>query len=354
MVSMAWMVSLFFAVNIGASGTAASMAPAYGSGAISRRWVALALAGAAVAAGALVCGAPVARTIGSGLVPSRLFNAETVIIVLLAASATLFAANLLGVPLSTSEVTVGSIVGLGLADHALKFGHVILVVAMWLIIPALAYLLARIMSRLHPWLRRKRSSRPPFNRRLAACLLAAAGFGQAFAAGMNNVANAVGPLVGAGLAPLAASLMWGAVFVGLGAFFLGGRVLDTNAKKLVTMSLLDGGSASVISGLLTALASLAGLPVPLTQASTMAILGLRAPGSTQSSARPIVTRVLRIWITSPLASLVVSYTAVVIVTHGHGNILLFAVALLACAFGYRSALRRSPRQRQRASTSADE
>ncbi len=349
---MAWIVSLFFAVNIGASGTAASMAPAYGSGAVPRRWVALALAAAAVTAGALIDGAPVARTIGGGLVPARLFNAGTVVIVLLAASATLFGANLLGVPLSTSEVTVGSIVGLGVADQSLQLNRILLVVAMWLVMPAAAYLLARGMARIQPWLRRLRTPHPPSSRRLAAWLIAAAGCGQAFAAGMNNVANAIGPLVGAHLASLASSLIWGAVFVGLGAFLLGGRVLHTNAKKLVQLSLLDGGSAALISGVLTALASLGGLPVPLTQASTMAILGLRKPLGARE-ARSVAVRVLKIWMISPLLSLVISYAAVAGFAHGH-RLLLSLLAVLAAGLAV-SALRRASRRRAgRGPSSADD
>lgn len=350
---MAWIVSLFFAVNIGASGTAASMAPAYGSGAVPRRWVALALAGAAVAAGALLDGAPVARTIGGGLVPDRFFNAETVIIVLLASSTTLFAANLLGVPLSTSEVTVGSIAGLGLADQCLQLDRILLVVAIWLVMPAAAYLLARGLARLHPWLRRQKALLPPSSRRLAIWLIAAAGCAQAFAAGMNNVGNAIGPLAGAHLASLASSLLWGAAFVGLGAFLLGGRVLDTNAKKLAQLSLLDGGSAALISGVLTAVASLGGLPVPLTQASTMAILGLRDPLAALD-ARPTAARVLKIWMASPLASLVISYGAVVGFAHGHRGLLLVLLAVLAAGIGIIAVWRSPCRREDRAPSSADD
>jgi sulfate permease len=334
------MISLFFAVNIGASGTAASMAPAYGSGAVPRRSTALALAGIAVAAGALFGGAPVSRTIGGGLVPSRFFTAETVIIVLAAASTTLFAANLLGVPLSTSEVAVGSIVGLGLAEHALRLGHVLLIVGVWLAMPAAAFVIARGITRWHPWLRRQLLPHPLWGRRLAAGLLTATGCAQAFAAGMNNVANAIGPLTGAHLTPLRSSLAWGAVFVGLGAFLLGGRVLDTNAKKLAQWSLLDGGSAALISGVLTALASLEGLPVPLTQASTMAILGLQGP-LLALPARPVALRVLRIWVISPIASLLVSYTAVDMLTNSRAHFPIALLALLAAGWGLHALRRRS-------------
>ncbi len=55
---------------------------------------------------------------------------------------------------------------------------------------------------------------------------------EAFSAGMNNVANAVGPLVGAGLLSVQHGIIFGGLFVALGALLLGSRVLETNGKKL--------------------------------------------------------------------------------------------------------------------------
>jgi sulfate permease len=90
----------FFALNIGASGTAASMGAAYGGGAVSRR-TAVWLVAAAVFAGAFG-GGRVTATLGSGIVPEGLLTAQEALVILGSASATLFVANLLGIPLSTS------------------------------------------------------------------------------------------------------------------------------------------------------------------------------------------------------------------------------------------------------------
>ena len=55
-------------------------------------------------------------------------------------------------------------------------------------------------------------------------------------------------------------------------------------------------------------ASLFGLPVPLTQATTMAIFGIgMADHGKKLWKNPIVTRIIKIWLVSPLSSLVVSY-----------------------------------------------
>ncbi|GMA60115.1 hypothetical protein [Alicyclobacillus fastidiosus] len=67
MLIIAWVIALFFAANIGASGTAASMGAAYGAGAIRRKWMALVLVAAAAFLGAVIGGGSVVKTISGGL-----------------------------------------------------------------------------------------------------------------------------------------------------------------------------------------------------------------------------------------------------------------------------------------------
>lgn len=116
---VAFIIAFFFAMNIGGSGAAASMGLAYGAGAIQNKRKALFLCGICVFLGAVIGGGEVVKTIGSGIVPQQVFTVKIVIIVLFAATFTLFIANVLGIPLSTSEVTVGSLVGVGIAFQSL-------------------------------------------------------------------------------------------------------------------------------------------------------------------------------------------------------------------------------------------
>ena len=124
-------IALFFAMNIGASGTAASMGAAYGSGAISKKW-SLYLCAIACFIGALF-GGEVVKTIGSGIVPASSMEGQfdIVLIILIGATLTLFIANLMGIPLSTSEVTVGSVVGVGIALRELMVWKLFVIVMFW-------------------------------------------------------------------------------------------------------------------------------------------------------------------------------------------------------------------------------
>ncbi len=144
---LAGIVALFFAMNIGASGAAASISVAYGSGAIASRKKALLLCGIAIFLGAVIGGSEVAKTIGSGIIPQNLLTAKVVLIILSSAALSLFIANLIGIPLSTSEITVGSIVGVGIAQQALYINNILVIAAFWVIVPVVAFTIAFLLGK---------------------------------------------------------------------------------------------------------------------------------------------------------------------------------------------------------------
>lgn len=342
MMVLVWAVALFFALNIGASGTAASMGAAYGGGAVNRRWVALLLAALSVFLGAVLGGGNVVHTIGHNIVPDRLLTPAIVVIILSGACITLFLANMLRVPLSTSEVTVGSLLGVGVAFRSIYATHVLFLFFLWIMLPFAAFFAAYAVGKGIGRFER-RLGRAVNVRRVEWVLrvvLVGAGCYEAFAAGMNNVANAVGPLVGAGLIGTQSGLVWGALFVALGAIVLGGRTLETNAKKITELSLVQGSVVSLISGTLVIIVSLLGFPFPLTQATTMSIFGV---GSAKSGfglfRKDIVRRVLVVWITSPVSSLVVSFLLVRIFVEVNLYGVVIVVSSFIMASGYLSFFR---------------
>ncbi|MEC2070611.1 inorganic phosphate transporter [Alkalihalophilus marmarensis] len=305
----AFAIAFFFAMNIGASGTAAAMGPAYGSGAVPNKRIAMLLVGVFAFFGALA-GGEVVRTIGSGIIPADIVDVELVIIILASACLTLFIANLLGIPLSTSEVVVGAIVGAGIAYQALYFDKLLVIVSFWVIVPVVAFIVAYLAGHLvnkaekkWPLLTGKGKWRKPL-----VILLIVCGCLEAFAAGMNNVANAVGPLVGAGLIDVRTAVLFGGAFVALGALLLGGKVLETNGKKITRLSLLQGSTVSITGGGLVIVASLFGLPVPLTQVTTGAIVGIgTAKNGFRLWQKGILKQIAKVWVVSPVFSLVMSY-----------------------------------------------
>lgn len=319
-------IAAFFAANIGASGTAAAMGAAYGGGAVRKRRTAVWLAGGFAFAGAITCGSMVVATISEGIVPSAFITLEVSIILLISACLSLYYANRLGIPLSTSEVTVGSLVGVGLAFSQLYWQTLLLIVFAWLITPICAYLISYGINRLLAPLETRLAAQSGGWKKGLSLLLAACGCYEAFSAGMNNVANAVGPIIGAGLIPMWVGLLIGAASMAGGAIMLGGRVLETNGKNITELSLMQGSIVSFTGGTLVITASLFGIPVPLTQATTMAIIACGGERIGLSIFRkPIVKRIMFIWVISPLSSLILSYVLIQLFVTGS---LLYAAGLL--------------------------
>jgi sulfate permease len=306
---LACIVALFFAMNIGASGAAASISVAYGSGAIKKRINALIICGIAIFLGAVLGGSEVAETIGSDIVPSSILTAKIVLIILSSAALSLFIANLIGIPLSTSEITVGAVVGVGIAEKALYINNIMVIMAFWVIVPIVGFSIAYISGKLimvienkYPSLKGNKAAK------ILTIFVVIVGFLEAFSAGMNNVANAVGPLVGAHLVPMNIGILLGGIAIAVGAIFLGGRVLQTNAKKITSFSLIEGVAISGTGSFLVIMASIFGLPVPLTQVTSTAIMGIGVAKKGKNTVnKQVISKIVKVWLVSPVFSLVISY-----------------------------------------------
>ncbi|WP_141433822.1 inorganic phosphate transporter [Bacillus sp. 03113] len=306
---LACFMALFFAMNIGASGAAASISVAYGSGAISSKRKALIICGIAIFLGAVIGGSEVVKTIGEGLIPKSFLSPKVVLIILSSAAMSLFFANLIGIPLSTSEITVGSVVGAGVAFHALYITNILWIVLFWILVPGFSFILALFLGKI---IKRLENRFPQIltqkYQRIVAYILIIVGFFEAFSAGMNNVANAIGPLVGADLISISFGIFIGGIFISIGAMFLGGKVLQTNGKKITKFSLQEGVAISGTGAFLVILSSIFGLPVPLTQVTSTAIMGIGVSQDGFSILRKqIINKILKVWIVSPIFSLVISY-----------------------------------------------
>lgn len=322
-------IGAIFALNIGASGTAAAMGAAYGGRAVSRRTAQI-LAGTFALLGAVLGGGAVTKTIGQGIVPEGMISVSGAAIVLAAACITLSLANYLRIPLSTSEVTVGAVAGLGIALGHFNTGYLLFLVGLWVVFPVLAgglgWLVARIVHR--PIYQRLERGRARHVRRAVGLLLIGAGCFEAFAAGTNNVANALGPLVGAGLIDPQLGLVLGGLALGLGASTVGGRVLETNGR-LTHLTYVGGAIVSLVAGGLTLAASILGLPVPLTQATTAAIAGVGAgAGGCRAVDAHLVRRILLVWGTSPVTSLMIAYLIVLSTTGASPGLELPVIVLV--------------------------
>ncbi|WHY88490.1 inorganic phosphate transporter [Neobacillus novalis] len=333
-------IGLFFAINIGASGAAASMGIAYGAGVVKKR-LALLLCSIAVFLGAWLGGGEVVKTIGSGIVPSSTFTVPVALIVLASAALSLFLANIFGIPLSTSEVAVGSVVGAGIVYQSVFASKLVWIMLFWLLTPFTAFFIAIGASfllenrRLKGWMKARKAV--PF----LSVLVVFMGLFEAFSAGMNNVANAVGPLVGANILAVGSGIFWGGLFVAAGALLLGQRVLETNGKKITTLRLEEGCVISGTGATIVTVASVFGIPVPLTQITTSSIIGMGfAKHGKAVLKKDIVVQLLTVWIVSPVLSMVLSYTLIQLIIEHNFYPIIAMVGVLISVFGVLSLMKR--------------
>ena len=290
------LVAVFVGFNIGGSSTGVAFGPAVGSDTISKT-AAAGLMSVFVLLGGWTVGRRVVDRLGRDIVTTP-FTLEVSIGILFFVGVALFLSNVAGVPASTSMTAVGAIAGLGLAEGTLNWASMGQIVSWWLVSPILAFWVSAIIGRyfypdLVEWFAVTQSEGsllvldrtgavprptlgPNTTRRelLGTALVVAIGCYMAFSAGASNVANAVAPLVGSGDLGMNQGILLGAGAIGLGAFTIARRTMDTVGNDLTELPLLAAlVVATVSSTIVTALSALR-VPASFVIIATMSIVGL--------------------------------------------------------------------------------
>ena len=300
MVALLFLVGVFVAAfvgfNIGGSSTGVAFGPAVGSDTVSKVTAAALMTVFALLGGWTV-GREVVETLGGDLVTTT-FTLEVSIGVLFFVGLALFLSNVAGVPASTSMTAVGAMAGLGLARGTLNLAEMGQIVVWWLVSPVLAFWVSAVVGRYYyprlvEWFAVTRTEGsllvldrsgalprpvlgPNTTRRefVGTVLVVGIGCYMAFSAGASNVANAVAPLVGSGSLSMSEGLLLGGGAIGLGAFTIARRTMDTVGNDLTDLPLLAAlVVAAVSSTIVTALSAL-GVPASFVVIATMSIVGL--------------------------------------------------------------------------------
>mgnify|MGYP001579870590 CR=1 FL=1 len=303
---------VFFALNMGASGVAPAFASAYGARLVKRR-AGFVLFSLFVVLGALTLGRGVSVTLGKSLLPKEVLSFDTVLAILGAATTGLFLANTLKIPQSTSQVTVGAIVGAGLYFQQLNYKTVFLkILPMWIILPAVSYVLTWILYRkiyppehdnLHIYQKLFTNEKKlRVSALLASCYVA-------FAIGSNNVGNAVGPLFGAGLVGVNLGLLLVSPIFGIGALALGKGNLETAGKEIVPLGVFSSTLVSFVTATLLIVASVLGIPQSLVQLNIFSIfaIGCLKNGHRHTLGQQLTKKTIFVWVITPILSVAVSY-----------------------------------------------
>lgn len=304
-------VTIFFAVNMGASGIAPTFSVAYGGGLIKKKRAVI-LFTIFVILGALTLGRGVVKTLSQGILPKEYLNSNVALIIITSATLSLFLANLLAIPESTSMVTVGAVVGTALFFRHIQLKTFFWLIPMWISFPLVSFLITYFLYRkIYPphhgnlWLYQKIFSNEAKLKKLAVIISC---YG-AFAVGTNNVANAVGPLAGAGAINSNTGLFLIAPLFGIGALLFGKRNLETFGKEVVPLGLVTSNIVCLVTGSLLIIASSLGAPFPYVQLNALSVFAISCikNGHRVTLNHHITRRTMMVWTLTPLLAISVAY-----------------------------------------------
>ena len=291
------LVALFVGFNIGGSTTGPAFGPAVGAGAISKTGAA-ALMAVFFFVGAWTIGRRVVAKLGSELITDPgVFTIETSIVVLFFIGGALFVGNYFGVPASTSMTAVGSIAGLGVATDQLSWVVMGEIAVWWIVAPVVGFWVSGMVGRyLYPsineWVaidstpgplvEMDRSGALPLPRTgsnttrrelFGAVVVVVIGCLMAFSSGTSNIANAITPLVGAGV-DLNMMILLGCVAVAVGAFTIARRTLDTLGNDITELPLTAAIIVAIVASVIVISLSVIGIPASFVIIATTSIVGL--------------------------------------------------------------------------------
>jgi PiT family inorganic phosphate transporter len=280
-------LALGFAWSMGAHYTGACMGMPHALGAISARRALLAMAPLTLL-GAAFASHDVLRRVGHGFTAAPLsLRGQAAVVAAAFASTALF--NRVRVPTSTIQIFVFSLVGVALAGGVgVRWSAIAALAGVWVAAPLAAVAIGFALTRLL-------DAVLPAHASVGAALVVV-GLAASFAMGANDVANAAGPLVGAGvLSPLAAGAVGGA---GLAAgVLLSGRPLLTRVDRPMATA------AQLVQAAVVLAAVAFGFFTSMNQALVGAMAGAGFARGRETVRTATVLAILRGWLLGPALGL---------------------------------------------------
>lgn len=261
-------------------------------------WTAAILASVFVVAGAMLSGQGGFETYGK-LAGQTLLSA---FFISLAAAVTVTSMTAFGLPVSTSQAVVGSIVGIGILQGDVHWATLIKVVAAWVFTPIggaiFSYLLYISIGKLvERWLQDYFF----YDEFLKVGFLVISAY-SAYSLGANNVANITGVYVKSGsLTPQMGALI-GSLAIASGILTNSRRVIQTVGNNLVNLEPFTGFIALLGEALTLNVFAVIGVPVSASQAIVGAVLGIGLVKGVKTIDKKNVMNIVLAWVLTPAIS----------------------------------------------------
>ncbi len=320
-----FLVAIFLAINMGASGVAPAFSAAHGANVLHKS-VIPGLFGLMVFIGALLAGKATATTLGNDMLPAEKMSFVLVSIILFSVAISLLLANLFGIPQSTSQSTVMAITAPAVYFNVVNEHKLFVeVIPAWFITPLLSFGICYLAARfIYNPIRKKGylTYRNISQHKLVKGIIIFMSLYVAFAIGSNNVANAAGPIAamvvnemglpGSGsnfMIIMILSTLIVAPSFGIGASLMGHKVLNNTGKGIFLFGPFEGIIISFVTATLLLLTSIVkGIPTSLVQLNAGAIIGVGVArlGAKNIFRKTEVNRFFIMWVISPLVAFILS------------------------------------------------
>lgn len=285
----------FMGWGLGANDAANLFGPAVGSRAL-RFWTAASLASVFVVIGAVLMGSRGFATYGA-IGTQTLVSSFTV---MLAAGITVTIMTMLGLPISSTQATVGAIIGGSLLNASgVNLQPLMKIFLSWILTPIggliAAYIPYKIITLYPHTLMGRFASQDRFVR-WGLVLVTCYG---AFSLGANNVANVTGVYVKAGLISPSFAALFGSLAIALGIMTFSKRVIRTVGSGLVPLDPFAALVVILAESITLNVYAMIGVPVSASQAVVGAVVGIGLVKGVKTIDGRALVRVLFGWLGTP-------------------------------------------------------
>ena len=296
--------------SIGANDAANSLSTAVGSKVLTLKQ-AIVLIAIFGFLGAFLQGSYVVKTIGKGIVPINELGGNLAVYLALVASfaacSWVVLATYWKMPISTSHSIVGAVAGAGLAIGAPIRWRVLLdIFICWIFTPVGAAVLGYIFYRLFKNLFYRLIPRR-YIRITISALIITSGCYVAYTWGANDVANATGVIVGAGILPTYISIILGGLAIVLGIVTWGYKVIETIGTEITHLLPLMAFSAQLASAINVHIYTVFGIPVSTSHSIVGAIFGVGLVRGVRVLNIRIMREIIICWLATPFISGLISF-----------------------------------------------
>ncbi|MFX1507193.1 MAG: anion permease [Promethearchaeota archaeon] len=279
----ALLLGFVVAFTIGANDE--TMTPAVGAGLLSLS-IAVLIGGIFNFIGVFFLGESVSKTVGKGISATPL-GLDMVFVILISMALWLFIVSLKGVPISSTQSVIGSVLGViivryGWDPSKINFSTLFEVVASWVISPIIGliggYFFYWLIMKIRQSIKTTGYADYERQEKIASYALALFLLFSVFSRSGNDVAKAIGPLMALDDFSSGMGLIYALVAGGLGMCFgviiLGRRVVKKLSSDIVALSPTSALAASVSVSLIMFFGTLMGMPLSGSHILVAAFIGV--------------------------------------------------------------------------------